>query len=461
MKRPTGTAVALAVFFVVIGFYTSLASLSPTPPVGYDFAGAPTAAAMVVALVLSAAWCAAALARGRARRSAARTALIGSPSYAMLAAWLGSAALSSAFGLDPASGFAVVGMMTLGALFHLALVRDFAKADVARIVLVPYLLAGSLAAASGIAMVVLRRPAALWAYNHGRAAGVFITANQFAAFLIAFIFVSLACALAMRGLPQRLGVVAAPLAAVALLTTFSVAGLLGAAAGGIFYAATLGARRLAIGCAIAVLLGAAVLALRPAAAHDPADRFDRLRTWQAGARVVALFPLTGAGPMAYWRVYPAVRPPSGDPPGTFGALHPHDVYLSLAGETGLVGIAALLFGVVQFVRAIRRGLRERTRNERRFALGVCAALVAVLVQGLFDTVGIVEMTFVWIPYTGLALAAALGGFGLENVASRGEQRSDLGRSTRRPAGERQTITIDRLAAGRDGGNAFLSAKSAS
>jgi hypothetical protein len=33
-------------------------------------------------------------------------------------------------------------------------------------------------------------------------------------------------------------------------------------------------------------------------------------------------------------------------------------------------------------------------------------LLATLVQGLFDTVGIVQMTYVWIPYTALALAAA-------------------------------------------------------
>lgn len=420
--------VALAVFFVVVQFYTSLAALSPTPPVGYDFASVRVAAAMVGALVLSAAWCGARLIGTNAMRRGGGPAptpptLAGSASSLMLTAWLGSATLSSALGLDPAAGFAVVGMMGLAALFHLALVRDFAGAGVVRIVLTPYLIIGLLAAASGIAMVLLRRPAPLWAYNHGRAAGVFITANQFAAFLIAFIFVALASALSMRGLPQRLGAVAAPVAALALLATFSVAGLLGAAVGGIFYAAMLGARRVAMGCGLALLLGAAVLALRPAAAHDPADRFDRLRTWQAGARVAALFPVTGAGPMAYWRVYPAVRPPSGDPPGTFGALHPHDAYLSLAGETGLIGIAALLFGARQFVRAIRGGLRERPPPERRFALGVCAALIAVLVQGLFDTVGIVEMTFVWIPYTGLALAAASGGLGSERRTALDERTS--------------------------------------
>ena len=147
-------------------------------------------------------------------------------------------------------------------------------------------------------------------------------------------------------------------------------------------------------------------ALRPAAAHNPAERFVRLRFWQAGWRAAALFPLTGAGPMAYWRVYPALAPPNGDPPGTFGALHPHDAYLSLAGETGLVGFAAFGYGALCFVREMRLRLRRGSPRDRRFALGVCAALIAVLVQGLFDTIGIVEMCFVWIPYTALALAGA-------------------------------------------------------
>jgi hypothetical protein len=39
-------------------------------------------------------------------------------------------------------------------------------------------------------------------------------------------------------------------------------------------------------------------------------------------------------------------------------------------------------------------------------LGVCAGLLAVLTQGVFDTIGVVDMAFVWIPYTALALAAA-------------------------------------------------------
>lgn len=401
--------VALATFFVVVQFYTSLASLSPTPPVGYSFAGSQVAAAMVALLVVSALWCGATLVRERALAGT-------SPSHAILAVWLGSAALSSALGLDPGSGFAVVGVMVLGALFHLALVRDWNRPYVYRAVLGAYLVAGTAATGASLVMALVHRPALLYAQNHGRAAGLFVTANQFAAFLIAFMFVALGCALGTRGVLQRLGAVAAPLSLLALGATLSLAGMLGALAGGVFYAVALGARRLALAGALLALAGGTALAFRPALAHDPAYRFDRLRTWEAGRRVVALFPLTGVGPMAYWRVYPAIRAPNGDPPGTFGALHPHDVYLSLAGETGLIGLAAFVYGWWRFIGTLRRRLAARTARERRFVLAVCAALVAVLVQGLFDTVGIVAMCFVWIPYMGLALAAVTHGFAPERAA---------------------------------------------
>jgi O-antigen ligase len=402
-------AFALGLFFTVVQFYTSFAALSPTPPVGYVFATRPVAALLVTLLALAALVLGAYLIREHA--------LFGrSPSHALLAAWTGSALLSSLLGLDPGSGLQVTAMMALGGCFHLALVRAFGGRRVPPAVLLPYLLAGTAATVAGLIMDVLRRPALLWVLNHGRAAGLFVTANQFAAFVLAFGFVAFGTALAFRGALRALGAAGAASAALALVATLSLAGLLGAAVAAIFYAFALGARRSAGVLALVAALGFALVVSRPALAHNPADQFVRLRFWEAGLRVAALFPLTGAGPMAYWRVYPAVRAPDGDPPGTFGALHPHDAYLSLAGETGLVGLAAAAFGWVTFVRSIRARLRMRTAPERRFVLAVCAALVAVLVQGVFDTIGIVQMCFVWIPYTALAVASASAGLAQEAVS---------------------------------------------
>ena len=403
-------ALALGLFFALVQFYTSFAALSPTPPVGYVFANRTVAAVLVGLLALAALVLGAYLVRVGA--------LFGrSSSHAMLAAWIGSALLSSVLGLDPASGLQVTAIMLLAGFFHLALVRAYAAPGVSRAVLVPYLLAGTVACACGLAMDLLHRPAALWVLNHGRAAGLFVTANQFAAFALAFGFVALGTALGCRGPLRSLAVVGTAAATLGLAATLSLAGLLGGGVAAIFYAFVLGARRTSGALALLALLALGLAVSRPALAHNPADQFVRLRFWQAGLRVAELFPLTGAGPMAYWRVYPAIRAPDGDPPGTFGALHPHDAYLSLAGETGVAGLVALCFGWATFVRAVSARLRLRPAPERRFALGVCAALVAVLVQGVFDTIGIVQMCFVWIPYTALALASARANPARERSAS--------------------------------------------
>jgi O-antigen ligase len=260
-------------------------------------------------------------------------------------------------------------------------------------------------------MLALRRPLALYSLNHGRAAGFFVTANQFAAFLIMFVCIALGTALATAN-PRLRGLAFAGFAVgcLALAATFSAAGWLGLLAAGLFFSLALRARRAAAALLAAGVLGLGFLVLSPVAGrHNPAEAPSRLRIWSAGLRVAELFPLTGAGPMAYWRIYPAVKAPNGDPPGSFGALHPHDVYLSLAGELGAAGLLATGWGWWWYVREVRRALRSATPATRRFALAVCAGFVAVLVQGIFDTIGVVQMTFVWIPFTALGLAAARSG----------------------------------------------------
>jgi len=401
MSRPRAAAiaVALATYFVAVQFYASLAALSPTPPVGFAFLGRIGASVLAAVLALSALACAAALARdgGFAEPSPSRT---------ILAAWIGSALLSAIFGLDPGSGVQVVATMLLAAFFHLALVRYYGRPGVASTLLLAYLTAGLGATVLGIVMVVTHVPAGLYAVAHGRAAGLFLNANQFAEFLDLFVFVALGAAAGAQGrLPRAFGWAGIVLGSGALVLTFSREALAGAAAGAIFFAFAQGRSRIALALGAATALAATLLLLRPFPHHDPSDSFSRLRTLESGVRVASLFPLTGVGPGSYWRVYPAIRTVNGAEPGTFGALHRHDMYLSLAGELGLVGLAATAYGWVRFARIVRRRLPLAPPAGRALGLGVCAAFVALAVSGILDTVGIVQMTFVWIPYSALALGA--------------------------------------------------------
>ncbi len=389
------TTLALGAFFTVVQFYTSLAALSPTPPVGFVFASPSVALVLVAILVAATLWSLVRLLPEHARLDATSTAIC--------AAWVGSAALSAVLGVDPTSSLQVVGMMVMAAIFHLAFVRFAREPGVVRGVIGAYIAVGTTATLAALVMFAFHRPAALWALNNGRAAGFFVTANEFAAFLIAFVFVASGVALGRRGIARTAGLAAVAIGCAALAATVSVAGWVGAAVGAIFFALALGARRVAILVAIVIVVGGAVFAIRPAARHNPAESFDRLRIWRSGLRVAELFPLTGVGPMGYFRIYPAIRPLNADLPGTFGALHPHDAYLSLAGETGAVGLVAFGYGWWRFARTMRSRLRACAKPDRVLGLGICAALVAVLVQGIFDTIGVVEMAFVWIPFSALAL----------------------------------------------------------
>jgi len=398
MRANAGLACALATFFVIVQFFTSLAGLAPTPPVGFVFASRLGAAAMVAVLALAALYVLQRLVRDGPPFDASRP---------MLAAWIGAAALATLFGIDPLSGVQVVGIMLLAAFFHVGLVRYSAIPPVARTVFSAYLIAGSIAVLAALVMLALHLPGELYAQNNGRAAGFFVTANQFAAFLLSFGFVAFGVAQTARGRGLKtFAWSAVALAALALALTFSRSGWAGAAAGIVVLVAVAQGRKVAIGLGAILVTAGLVLALGPIARHGSADSFNRIAAAIAGARVAELFPLTGSGPMTYWRIYPDVRPPNGADPGEFAALHPHNAYLSLAGEFGVVGMAATLFGWVAFARAFRRSLAAATPAGRRLALAIGAGLVATLVQGLFDTIGVVQMSFVWIPFTALALAVA-------------------------------------------------------
>ncbi|HMD02675.1 MAG TPA: O-antigen ligase family protein, partial [Candidatus Baltobacteraceae bacterium] len=179
-------------------------------------------------------------------------------------------------------------------------------------------------------------------------------------------------------------------------------------AGALFLVLALDRRRgavvaLALAVALAVAFGSAF------AHHDPALGFVRVRSWIAGWRVFTLFPFSGSGPMTFYEIYPAVQPLGGDPPGAFGALHPHNLVLSLLADLGIVGLGAVVLGWARIGRAIRGSLRGAPPARLRFGYAVCAGLIASVTQGAVDIVGVVALSFVWIPYAALALVAAAEG----------------------------------------------------
>ena len=91
----------------------------------------------------------------------------------------------------------------------------------------------------------------------------------------------------------------------------------------------------------------------------------RLSLWGTTLRMIAAHPLTGVGVRGFRYAYPAYARP-GDPfvrPGSDeGAFHAHQIVLEVLSETGAVGLALWLAGLVAAVRAWwRAGAAARAR----------------------------------------------------------------------------------------------------
>jgi O-antigen ligase len=396
-------ATALAWFFFAIGCYTMLAPIDGPIPIGaavvprggaFVLAASLVVAGIVALLSLGGAW-------GEERLAASRTTLI---------VWLAALVVPALLGFNLTHSLEVAGMALLCAIVHLALVRWWPVPGVASAVLWTAVTGGLLLALAALAMQITHRPSDVYAANLGRATGLFVTPNQFAAWLVPFAALSAGVALtAPRPALRWTAVVAALAGVAALAATFSIGGWIGGATACIVALWWLGRRAIAAGACVALLAIACVVILAPGVTHHrTSERFVRLDAIRAGVRVAEAFPLTGVGPMNYAVLYPAFRTPESTEDAIIGT-HPHDVLVSLFAETGIAGVIAIAFGWWRMGRAIRRAYVRADPRAKRLTACICAGIVGRFVHGFVDLVGVVELTFFWIPFAGLALAAARDG----------------------------------------------------
>ena len=335
-----------------------------------------------------------------------------------LVAWLLALIVPALLGFDPARSFAMIGLAVLSAAAHLALVRWWRAPGVARAVLWTAVGGGFALALLALAMQATHHPAAVYAANLGRATGLFVTPNQFAAWLVPFTALAAGVALSARSARSRWFAACAAVTGVATLAaTFSFGGWFGGAAAFVVATWWLGRRAVAGGVATLLVALAIVAVAFPGLTHHRAsERFVRLDAVRTGMRIAAIFPLLGVGPLAYPVVYPAFREPS-TTEDTVIREHPHDLAISLLADTGIAGVVAVAFGWFRIGRAIRDAYRGADARTRRLVACICAGLVGRFVHGVVDLVGVLELAFVWIPFAGLALAVARSGHAADEPAS--------------------------------------------
>jgi O-antigen ligase len=386
---------ALAVLFAIIPLYGALAVLDPaTPPIPPLV---PRWAAVAIALVAVGALAAVVPAAVRAARRDALTFAFLAPGAATIVA--------AATGFDPLTGIGFGVLVTAQGAGGLALARDGDAATV-RLCIRAFLWSALLASLLALAMVVAHRPAAIYAYDNGRAVGTFLNPNELAAYTLIGLGIALPLAVASRG-RDRLAAAAALVLVLTLGATFSRWGVLSAVCGVAAYALLVRARVLLVAAVVVALAGFGLDAVAGARHHNPRDTEARAVAWRTGLTTFERFPLLGVGPLAFPKTYDVLRPP--DAPGTRTAVafDPHSLPIAFAADGGIVAIVTLVASFTIVLRKVLRDARRAAALPRALGFALAAALLALLVDVSINTVSI--FFGLGLQVVPLALAAARTG----------------------------------------------------
>lgn len=396
--RPADRAIVAAIVFmyVAIPLYGTFEVLDPMRLPIPELVSRTGAIGIALAMLLAAAFCT----WGAFRRPAPRRIVL-----AQLLA--GTAILPAALlGFDPATGFELALIVLAMGIVGVAVYGYSSLPGVTRTIVIAWLASGTLAALAAFAMILARNPAALYAYDNGRAVGTFLNPNELAAYLLVVLGLAAGVMVYARSTPLRV------LAGIALVTglgalgaTYSRWGVLSALAGVAFFALLVRRRRIWLGLGALAVLAVALVLAGPGQAehHNPRDDTSRIVAWTTGVRTWLAFPLTGVGPFAFRRTYDILRPP--DAPGGEApvAFDPHSLPLAFLDESGLVGLIALLWCWSVYVREIPAALRGADPRRRALVYALAGGLVALNVHVLVNTISI----YFALATQGVALALAL------------------------------------------------------
>ena len=223
-----------------------------------------------------------------------------------------------------------------------------------------------------------------------RATGTVIDPNLFAGYLVLIAPLVVAVGLALK---PRWSVVPTTIAllaiCLALLATLSRSGWLGLLTGLLVLAVLLPRRRWQIlggAAVIAIVLVAAGLAtdigtrLSGDTANSPANMLaDRAGVWAAAIGIFLNHPLFGVGVANFVNYYPEY---SGNP---YGLNHAHNIFLNMAAERGIVGLAAFgYFLVILFKGLFDTFVRARPERDRVLLAALAASFAGFLAHSMLD-----------------------------------------------------------------------------
>ncbi len=364
----------LAVLFGIVPLYGTLAALDPARPPIPPLVPTPVTVAIALAALAALAGVA-----PSAARAAGRDWL----TFAFLAPGAATI-LAGIVGFDPVFGIGL-GIMVTGLGGAGLVLARLADAGTTRLCIRTFLWSGLAACLIALAMVATHRPAAIYAYDNGRAVGTFLNPNELAAYTLIVLGVAVPVAAGSRG-RDRLAVACTVAALVTLGATFSRWGVLSAVCGVAVYALAARARVLLAAAAVVALAGIGLDLAAGARHHNPRDTESRLVAWRTGLTTFERFPLLGVGPLAFGRTYDALRPPDAPGSRTAVAFDPHSLPIAFAAEGGIVAVVTLTASFTIVLRRLLGDARAARGAARDLTLSLAAALVALLIDGTINTI---------------------------------------------------------------------------
>ncbi len=114
---------------------------------------------------------------------------------------------------------------------------------------------------------------------------------------------------------------------------------------------------------------------------DRSSSLVRTQIWRTSWQMIIEHPVLGIGPNAFEPVYRATIPKLYFPPLEWLVSQPHQLYLALWLETGLLGLVTFLVFIVWWMKS----LWTRIKKADGLAISAVAAMLAILVHGFVDT----------------------------------------------------------------------------
>jgi len=382
---------ALIILFIIslakprFGLYLILFAL-PAYLIRYQFFGIPTTFLELAIYAVFIAWLIKFLIRPNLKQKTKRLYFSLKPFSLPLILFFGAAIISTIISPDKRLSLGVLKAWFFDPLLVLILFLDLMRCDkhIKRVILALFLSA-FLIAAYGLYEYVLQTGLD----SDGRLNSFFVPANYAAMFLAPILILSLVLAKRLKfKLPVTSYWLLVTIMILALYLTKSYGGWLGVFAGLVFLWARvwIPAKRLKylLIFALFVILIATVQAGSPKFGRlfDFSNRSSsgaRSQIWQTSLLIIKKYPLGGVGLGNFEAIYRETVPFVAFPPLEWLVVKPHNLYLNLWIEMGILGLASFIWLIVLF---FRKGWQNRDNRLVKYAM---AAMIAILAHGFVDT----------------------------------------------------------------------------